>query len=163
MTCLDRSTANFLFSSWEKVRRDKVVFGSNKMRVVVSDLSRMRVKAGENFQCGWKYKKAINNGINKKPVNIFIDFQVTISKWCIVNAPKPINAPIDFSWVDSLEFGSWIFKRTFLNFSFFYVLSCAFLTSVSWYCRRKDITWSCKYFEIGKLWGVFIVQCFHHK
>ena len=46
------------------------------------------------------------NGINKKPIIIYIDFQVTMSKWCIVNAPKSLK-PIDF-W-NSLELSSWIF------------------------------------------------------
>ena len=49
------------------------------------------------------------NGINKKPIIIYI---VTISKWCIVNAPKSLK-PIVF-W-NSLELSSWIFKRTFLS------------------------------------------------
>ena len=30
--------------------------------------------------------------VNKKPVIIYSDFQVTISKWCIVNAPKSIKS-----------------------------------------------------------------------
>ena len=53
------------------------------------------------------------NGINKKPIIIYIDFQVTISKWCIVNASKSLK-PIGY-W----DFSSWIFKRIFLSFSFF--------------------------------------------
>ena len=31
------------------------------------------------------------NGINKNPIIIYIDFQVTISKWCIVNVPAEIS------------------------------------------------------------------------
>ena len=102
------------------------------------------------------------NGISKKPIIIYIDFQVTISKWCIVNASKSLKL-IDF-W-NSLELSSWVFKRTFLSFSFFYKLSFdfTFLTSVSWYRCGEDLTWSCKDFEIGKLWNVFPIECFNHK
>ena len=35
------------------------------------------------------------NGINKNPIIIYIDFEVTISKQCIVNAPHSLD-PIDF-------------------------------------------------------------------
>ena len=32
------------------------------------------------------------SGINKKPISIYIDFQVTVSKSRIVNAPKSLKA-----------------------------------------------------------------------
>ena len=85
-----------------------------------------------------------------------------ISKWFIVHAPKSLK-PIDF-W-NSFEVTSWIFKRTFLNFSFFYLLNFdfAFPTSVSWYLWRDDLTWSCKDFEIGNIWHLLNVECFDHK
>ena len=44
------------------------------------------------------------NGINKKPIIVYIDFQVTMYIWCIVNAPKSLK-PIDFG--NSLHF--WVF------------------------------------------------------
>ena len=102
------------------------------------------------------------NGINKKIINIYIDFQVTISRWCIVNLQKSLK-PTDF-W-NSLERSSWILKWTFLSFSFFYKLSFDFVfpTSVSLYRWREDLTWSCKDFEIGKLQDVFNVESFNHK
>ena len=102
------------------------------------------------------------NGIHKKPIIIYIDFQVAISKWCIVNAPKSLK-PIDF-W-NSLELSSWIFKKTCLSFSIFYKLSFdfAFPASVCWYRWREDLIWSCKDFETGKLCDVFNVECFNHK
>ena len=53
------------------------------------------------------------NGINKKPIIIYIDFQVTISKWYIVNAAKSLK-PIAF-W-NSVELRSWISKTTFSSF-----------------------------------------------
>ena len=64
---------------------------------------------------GWMYVIPFlkGNGINKKPIINDIDFQVTISKWCIVNAPKSFKQ-IDF-W-NSVELSSWILKRTFLSF-----------------------------------------------
>ena len=66
---------------------------------------------------GWMYMIPFlkGNGINKKPNIIYIDFQVTFSKWCIVNMPKSLNTT-DF-W-NSLELSSWIFKRTFWVFYF---------------------------------------------
>ena len=77
----------------------------------------------------------IGNGINKKLVIVYINFQVTISKWCIVHASKSLK-PIDF-W-NSLELNSWIFKRKFLLFSPFDKLSFDFTfpTSECWYHWR---------------------------
>ena len=55
------------------------------------------------------------NGINWKRITIYIDFQVTIFEWCIVNMPKSLKA-VDF-W-NSLDLSSWIFKRIFEFFIF---------------------------------------------
>ena len=102
------------------------------------------------------------NGSNKRPIIIYIDFQVTISKWWIVNAPKSLK--LIYFW-NSPELSSWTFKRTFLSFLFFYKLSFnfAFPTSVSWFHWREDLTWSWKDFEIGKIWDLLNVKYFDHK
>ena len=36
-----------------------ILFPSNKMRVIAGNLWRMRVKASENFECGWKYRNVV--------------------------------------------------------------------------------------------------------
>lgn len=57
MTYLDRSRSNFLLTSWEKDSFWNCVC-NKQIWVVSDDLSRMQVKSGEDFQCGWKYKSA---------------------------------------------------------------------------------------------------------
>ena len=56
------------------------MFPSNKMRVIAGDLSRMRVKASENFQCRWKYS---NEDVTRQ-------IQVTWHIW-ISNNSAPIK------------------------------------------------------------------------
>ena len=95
-----------------------------------------------------------NQHIFKSGFITYINFQVTISKWCIVNASKFLK-PTDL-W-NSLELSSWIFKRIFLSSSFFYKLSFdfAFSTGVSWYRWREDLSWS--YNE--KFWNWKTMRC----
>ena len=57
MTYLDRSRSNFLLTSWEKDSFWNCVC-NKQIWVVSDDLSRMQVKSGDDFQCGWKYKSA---------------------------------------------------------------------------------------------------------
>ena len=97
------------------------------------------------------------NGINKKPIIIYIVFQVTISKWCIVNTTKSLKST-DF-W-NSLKLSSWIFKRMCLSFSFLYAINFdfPFPTRVSWYRWQEDLTWSCKDFETEKMWGASMLN-----
>ena len=99
-------------------------------------------------------------GTNKKPIIIYIDFHVAISKYSIGNATKFLKP---FGFWNSLELSSWIFKRIFLSFSSCCKLSFdfAFPTSESCYRWREDLTW-CKDFEIGKLWDSLNVACFNH-
>ena len=118
--------------------------------------------------CGWItkldgniYLPHLSRNHQRSYAYIFAPFKSSFL-WRIVSVPKSLQ-PTHF-W-NSLERNSWIFKRIFLSFSFFYVLGSdfAFPTSVSWYRWREDLTWSCKDFEIGKLWDVFNVECFNYK
>ena len=90
-----------------------ILFQSNKIRVIAGDLRRMRMKAGGNFECGWKFK------------NTSVTCQMRVT-WLILTSEWPkyiLLLPCSFSIVSVTEI---------------YLQSLAFLTIAYYYFQYKN-------------------------
>ena len=76
------------------------------------------------------------NGVNKNTIDIDDDFQVTISKSDIVNAPKSLKGWLSRTWVMT-------FQEKILKVFIFYVLSLDLTFSASafafWFYFRAEV------------------------
>ena len=72
----------FCFSSWEKVLRNKIVFIKQNAVAGESDLTRMRVKTGDNLKCSWKYNDTSVTHQMRMTWDICIYLMLTWESWC---------------------------------------------------------------------------------